>query len=268
MPTFGSAIFGSPGADGSNVTVGVSLTEIVMAAYRIAGITQRARIGPSDDMYAEAIPALSRMLGLYNCDGHKIYTTSISAPFPFTPGQKVYTIGPGGDFDTDRPLFIRGANILFPTSPVVRRHVEILDDNQWRAIRVQDVPGAPPYALYYDGGLDSNGRGQIYLRFQPPAGYSLELYTWQRLQTSFSSRDDVAVFPDGYELALVYNLAKHLAALNPNMANMSPDAYRIADSSLATLISLNTRSPRINPEPALDSGDYGPGYGWLDGGIQ
>jgi hypothetical protein len=262
----GSAIWGSPGTGTGGATVGVPLgAGIIMPAYRIAGITQRAMIVPSEDMYAEAIPELNRMLGSYSCDGHKIYTTAISDPFTLVEDQKIYTIGPGGDFDTDRPLFIRGANILFPTDPVVRRGVSILDDDQWRAIAVQDVPGAPPYALYYDGGMDSNGRGSIYLRFQPPAGYSLELYTWQSLQTTFVSADDVAVFPLGYEQALVYGLAKQLAALNPNMANMSPRSYEIADRALATLISLNTKAPRLANDPALTGPDGGPGYGWLSG---
>ncbi len=266
---FGSGLWGGSGAGSSSATAGVPLgTGIIMPAYRIAGITQRAMIVPSDDMFSEAIPELNRLLGSYNCDGRKIYTTSIQT-FTLTANLKIYTIGPGGDFATDRPLFIRGANLLFPTTPTVRRHIDILDDNQWRAIRVQDLSGAPPYQLYYDGGMDANGRGQIYLRFQPPAGYSLELYTWQRLQTTFASKDDVAVFPDGYEHALVYQLARGLAALNPNMANMSPQSYKIADQALATLISYNTRSPRLNPEAGLGADDYNSGgYGWLDGGIQ
>jgi hypothetical protein len=165
-------------------------------------------------------------------------------------------------------MFVRGANILEPTNPVVRRSVSILDVDQWRAIGLQDVPGAPPHQMYYNAGYDGDGRGKIYLRFQPPAGYILELYTWLRLRTSFESKDDVALFPDGYSLAIVYNLAKHLAAMNPTEEAMSPRAYDIAESSLATLISLNTRSPRIEPEPGFASCDGGSGHGWLDGGYE
>jgi hypothetical protein len=259
--------FGGPG--GSTGSAAVAVSSIVMPAYRIAGITQRAMITPSQDMYDEAIPELNRLLDSMSCDGRKIFKTAISDPFTLTADQKIYTIGPGGDFDTDRPIHIRGANILFPTDPVVRREVYILDVDQWRGISVQDVPGAPPYALYYDRGMDENGCGKIYLRFQPPAGYSLELYTWDALQSNFTDKDNVAVFPQGYLHALVYQLAKSLAALNPNMANMSPRAYQIADQALATLISLNTRSPRIQNDPALTGDDDGgDGYGWLDGGIE
>lgn len=265
---YASSLFGSEGGgSGATATVGTPLYGLIMPAYRIAGITQRAMIGPNDDMYNEAIPELNRMLGSWNCDGHKIYSTSI-AQYALTASQKIYTIGPGGDLDGPRPLYIRGADCLFPTTPVVRRHIDLLDDDQWRRIPVQDIPGAPPFQAYYDGNYNLDGRGQIYLRFQPVAGYSLELYTWLALQSSFTDRSDVAIFPPGYEQALVYNLAKQLAALNPNMQNMSLAAYRIADSSLATLISLNSRSPKLVTESALEGYDPGPGYGWLDGGIR
>lgn len=267
MGTFGSSLWGSGGGAGTVGAAGLPISSLINPAYRIAGITQWVGIVPSNDMYVEAIGALNALLEITNCDGHKIFTTSI-ATYPLNAGQKLYSIGPGGDFDAPRPLYIRGANALFPTTPVVRRHVDILDDDQWRSITVQDIVGAPPYQLYYDGGFDSNGRGQIYLRFQPPAGYSLELYTWQALSSSFTSSTDVAYLPPGYQLFLTYNLAKQLATLNPNMANMSPRAYEIADSSMMTLIALNSHSPRIACEPGLSGEEFGPGYGWLDGGIQ
>ncbi len=266
MGTFGSSLWGAGGASSSTAgTAGVPLSSLIMPAYRIAGITQRAMIGPSPDMYAEAIPELNRLLGSWNCDGHKIYSTAISAPFLLTAGVKTYTIGLTGAIAQARPVFIKGADLLYPTSPIVRQAIYVtMDSAEWQSIAVQDVTGAPPYLLYYDAAMDANGNGTIYLLFQPPAGYKLELYTWQALQSSFAVPTDVAVFPPGYEFAIVYNLAKSLAALNPNMANMSPESYAIARSSLATLISLNSKSPRMDCEPGL-SRETGSGYGWLNG---
>lgn len=246
---------------------GVAISTIIMPAYRIAGITQRAMIVPSTDMYAEAIPELNRLLGSWNCDGHKIYSTAIVSA-ALTAGVKTYTIGSGGTFNVARPLFIRGANLLYPTTPVVRQTVDVLDADEWAAVAVQDLSGSPTFELYYDSGFDSSGYGKLYLRFQPPTGYTLELYVWAALQMAFAASTDVALLPPGYELALVYNLAKQLAALNPGMANMSQRSYEIADSSLAALISLNSKSPRIESDPALTGGDSFDGFGWLDGGIR
>src|SRR4051794_9950870 len=115
---------------------GVAISTIIMPAYRIAGITQRAGIVPSTDMYGESIPELNRLLGSWDCDGHKIYATSIVSA-ALTADLKTYTIGSGGTFNVPRPLFIRGADLLYPTTPVVRQPVDILDADQWRAITVQ-----------------------------------------------------------------------------------------------------------------------------------
>jgi hypothetical protein len=265
MGTFGSGLWGSGNSGSGNS--GVSVQSLVMPALRIAGITKRPGITPNIDQMNEAIPALNRMLGSWNCDGHKIYTASIDA-YPLTNGQKIYTIGLGGDFDNPRPLYIKDANILFPTSPVVRQPVDILDDDEWASIEIQDIPGAPPLALYYDGGLDSSGLGKIYVYFQPPDGYSLELYTWTALKTDFSAPTDVALFPPGYEHALVLNLAVHLASMYPEDSRMLPTVPGQAALAMQQVMTLNTNSPKIGTEPGMSPDYNGEAYPWLTGGIR
>lgn len=266
----GGGMWGTPGT-GSSGSAGTVLSVLLDAALRIAGLLHRPGWTHSDDQYNELIPATNRMLSSWNCDGHKVYDTSIDE-YALTEDQKSYTIGPGGELDNGsakgaRPLFVAGANLIFPTDPQVRRRVGILTDAEWRSISIQDIPGAPPYQLYFDGSMDSNGLGRIYLRFQPPAGYILELYTWQRLAAAFVNKTDVAVFPDGYEEAIVYNLAVRAASLNPNESNLAPDARDLAARALNTLKAFNAKSPRIGCDPAFNSDlDEGGGYGWLDAG--
>ncbi len=248
-------------------------TGIIDPMLRIAGITTLPGTIPNVDQRAELIPMLQRMLRSWNVDGHKIFTTSISSPaYPLISGQKIYTIGPGGDFDAPRPLFIKGANLLFPTTPVVRRELSILSDDEWQAIEVQDIVSAPSNSIYYDGGMDENGRGLIYVYYQPPAGYSLELYTWQALATSFTSVDDVVVFPPGYEEALVLNGARRVVGLYPLESRLDgaqrAELKSLADQALKDLMTLNASCPRIGTDPGLSHGpgrDEG-GRGWLDGG--
>jgi hypothetical protein len=271
MGTFGSGVFGGPGGDGTGGSAGVPLSSLLQPMLRMAGITVLPGTTPNVDQYGELVPMVNRLLGSWNCDGHKIFTTSISDPFPLTSGQKIYTIGPGGDFDTDRPMYVKGATVLFPTGPVLRRELRILDDEEWRAIAIQDIVGAPPYELYYDGGFDENGLASIYLRFQPPDGYSLELYTWQRLQTSFTSAADIAIFPPGYERAIVLNGALEVAALYPLEAKIAPIVPGLAAQALRDLMVLNMRCPKIGTEAGLGGGDYDDepvGRGWLTGGFK
>jgi hypothetical protein len=76
MGTYGSSVYS--GGAGSGGAAGVPLgSGIIMPAYRIAGIIKREMLEPSADMYAESIPELNRLLGSYNCDGRKIFSTSI-----------------------------------------------------------------------------------------------------------------------------------------------------------------------------------------------
>lgn len=250
------------------------LSDLLTAALRVAGIIMRPNWVLSTDMAAELIPALNRMLGSWNIDGSKIFTSGIQT-FPLTSGVKTYTIGPGGDFDTARPNYYSVANILYPTGPVVRQPVRILrNDDEWASIRVQDIPGAPAWVLYPDMAFPLT---TLYLYPQPPAGYTLELYTWQALSTYAAITDSVVV-PDGYEEAIVWNLGVRAAAMYPHDSKLSPDARDQARRSLRAVQQLNAKTPALCTDQAL-SGWGGGGSGssgngswndaapWLDGGI-
>ena len=253
---------------GGSGSAGVPLSSLLQPMLRIAGITVLPGTVPGVDQYGELIPLVNRLLASWNCDGHKIFTASISDPFPLTAGQKSYSIGPGAQFDTERPLYIKGANILFPTDPVLRRRVRILDDEQWGSIAIQDIVGAPPYEMYYDGGMDGNGWAQIYLRFQPTDGYSLELYTWQSLASVFTSSDDIAVFPPGYERALVLNGALEVAEMYPLEAKIASSVAGRAALALQAVMTLNMNCPKIGAGDSDSNYGGGEAHPWLTGGIR
>ena len=252
----------------STVLASVYITE----ALRMAGITMLPSTVPGTDRTSEGLIVLNRMLNGWNANADLIYTVDINL-FPLTAGQKTYTIGTGGDFDMARPTFIKDANILFPTSPVVRRPVDLLSDDEWAAVAIQDISGAPPFQLYYDGGYDSNSLGNIYLRFQPPTGYSLELYTPHQLDDNMLSASTAIVVPDGYREAISLNLAVALADMYPHFAKMNPNVYTRAALAKRRIMTLNMENPRIGCDPALQgntgaNGSALVGRGWLDGGIR
>lgn len=265
--SFGGGTFGGPGTDGSG-NAGVALSTILNPMLRIAGITTLPGTTPNDDQYGELVPMVNRMLASYSLDGHKIYNAAINQ-FPLTDGQLTYTIGPGGEMPMARPLFIKIANILEPTTPVVRRGVKIYDDYEWASISIQDLTGAPPFGLYYDGGLDEDGLGTLSLIFQPPAGYILELYTWLALQ-SFTSAADIAIFPPGYEEMIVQNGARRLVGMYPLESRLDgaqrAELKEMAGASLRAVKTLNTRAIEIGTEPGLGGeGDFINSRGWLAG---
>lgn len=269
MSAWGGGPFGGGGGSGS-AAVGVPLSTLLDPMLRIAGITTLPGTTPSDDQYGELVPMVNRMLGSYNLDGHKIFTAAINQ-FTLTSGQKSYTIGPGGEMDMERPLYIKEANVLLPTTPVVRWPVYVYDDDEWASISIQDLSGAPPYGLYYDGALDPDtGLATLSVIFQPTDGYILELYTWQRLMATFTAASDVAVFPDGYPEMIVQNGARRLVGMYPLDSkldgNQRTELKEMAAVSLRAVLTLNTQAPKITCDPALNTGgsnDYG--RPWLAG---
>lgn len=230
-----------------------TLADLLKPALRMAGITKLAGNTPGPDQYGELIPAMNRMLGGWNIDGHRVFTSSI-ATYPLASSKKIYTIGPTGDFAAPRPAYIKLANFLFPTKPITRRPIHIADDDEWSRIAVQDISGAPPWVLYYDGGYDANKAGSIFIYPQPPAGYSLELYTWQALPNGFVAVTDIVTLPDGYEDAIVSNFALRVGALYPHEAKISDETRLQARQSLDALIALNSRSPKLFSEAAYLGG--------------
>ncbi len=249
-----------------------TLADLLKPMLRMAGITVLPGTTPNSDQYGELIPMVNRMLASHGLNGHLIYTSSIDA-YSLVSGQKTYTIGPGGDFNAARPTFIKGATVLFPTSPVLRRELILLDDAQWRAVAIQDVPGAPPYEMYYDGGMSATGRANIYLRFQPPAGYSLELYTWTQLPT-FAATTDSVILPPGYEEFITYHGALRTVGLYPLESRLDgaqrAELQNLAALSLSRIVSLNSNSPALlySDKVSRGQGDWVDGRGWLDGGLR
>lgn len=233
---------------------------IINPALRIAGITTLPGTTPSVDQTGELIPAVNRLLGSWNVDGAKIFNTLIQQ-FALIGGKKQYTIGPGGELDTrpgNRPVWIEGADFVLPGTPAVRIPMRILRTaKEWESIWVQDITASPAWALYYDSGYDSAGLGLVHIIGQPPPGYFVELYMWNRLSSNFLTTGDAFILPDGYEEALVYNLAVRAATLYPGVSKIAPDSVALAAKLARGISVMNQKSPLLtNDAAALSVGEW------------
>ncbi len=261
----GGGVLGGPGGGGTATPV--LLLDILNDALRVAGIKRLPGGSAGEDSLTELIRVLNRMMSSYSLDGHRIFNSRIDQ-LALTSGQKVYTIGPGAQFDIPRPIYIPAATLIFPTTPQVRWPIKVtLDESVWMSLAVQDVPGAPPGLLYYDESLDENGWARIYLYYQPPDGYILELASWSQLRNDFVSSSDSTLLPPGYEEMMVWNLGIRAASMYPVESKMAPDAREMARAALQNVITLNSKSPALQTEAGLNRSCYdGPiGYGWLTG---
>lgn len=261
---FSGSLWGAgPGGSDTPVVPGVFLNKLIYAAFRIAGITDRpGRTASDDQVNADGFPIFQRMISAWNIDGFIIFSKQISE-YPLVAGQKIYTIGgpgAGADFDAPRPNFIAAAYLLWPTSPELTTELRVLTDQEWGRIPIKDISGAPPNSIYMDGNYPI---ANIYVFYQAPAGYTLQLYTWQKLPT-FATPTDFVSLPDGYEKAITYNLAKEVAMNFPTQQRMAERSYKEAESSLTAIRGLNAGCPSLRSEAAYlnGRGRAGVGYGW------
>lgn len=124
---------------------------------------------------------------------------------PMVIGKQSYTVGPGGDVDTVRPLKIQQAYSLDAVNDTF--NINILEQYDWNLISNRLVTSQIPTVLFYDPQFPL---GIINL-YPVPMGGGNEPYTlyWTSyLQISRFANPYVDIeLPPGYEDALVHNLA-------------------------------------------------------------
>lgn len=221
------------------------LSDLLKPALRRGGITTLPGIEPSIDQYTELIPETNRMMGSWNLDGHKIYSTSIDR-YAMNPQQTTYFIGPTGDFVAPRPTFIYRANVvLVNSSPELHLPVRLLSDAEWAAHVITELPAPWPWQLYNDGAVPDS---KLYLFGFPTAKNDLELFTWNQLKSDFSSTTDAVVLPPGYEDAIVTNLALRVKALYPYDAKLTGlQASELREDARRSLQAVKTMNMQCVP---------------------
>lgn len=157
---------------------------------------------------------------------------------PTTP----YTIGSGGNFNTDRPSnqqSILGANlILTATSPEVRVPLGLMTDDAYFSNPLPGTTSTQPTGLYYNPTYAS-GLGAIYLWPVPTSSTNdLELLL-EKSVAQFANLSTSYQLPDGLPRALQYNLAVALEPLYPGY--LTPTARQIAVSSLGVFTRSNLK---------------------------
>lgn len=148
-----------------------------------------------------------------------------------------YTIGPGGDFDTERPSnqnSIVSANlILTASSPEVRVPLGIYTDQAYDANQIPDLTNGQPTGLYYNPTY-ANDLGSIYLWPVPDVSTNdLELFLQKGIaQFDPDSMGTTVYLPDGAEDAITYQLARRLQG--PYGKSLSAEDKLIAKEVLDT----------------------------------
>ncbi len=205
----------------------------------------------SADEANEALIVLRRMLGWLQTQRLALFWIP-RATYTLVSGQASYTVGPGGDFDQLRPIWLERVSIITNNNPVqpLELPIEIFTPQRWQGIGVKSVTSTLPEGVYWDKAFATGTRWSTMTFWPIPTGSLLQvILAYAEPLTSLTLLDSNVEFPPGYDEALVYNLAKRLAIEWGRPVD--PEINGMAASSLADIKRVNIELVELIGDPAL-----------------
>lgn len=134
--------------------------------------------------------------------------------FDVVVGQSTYTVGPGGDWDTIRPMSLTGTGLLQPTqgSGTGRNEIPraLLTTDAYQAIQLKDLQSAMWTDVYFNPRY-ADGLAAVYLWPVPNTTINaFVMYRGDAVQ-GFSNLTTTSDYPVGLFELLQYNLGKRVA---------------------------------------------------------
>jgi hypothetical protein len=226
-----------------------TVRELIQSALRLTSV-----IGAGENMTAEdatdGLASLNQMLSSWSADGQVIFNR-VTDSIPLNAGVANYTMGPGGDIDTTRPIGISQATLNLG---VIVYNLDIWSQNTVSQAAFPTLPGIPSELFV------NNSNPLIGLRLYPVPidGLTLNIYSMKPLETL--TLNTVLDLPPGFERALRYNLAVEIAPEYEREASRT--VQNIAFESLSTIKRNNQQynQPESKVDDALNprwmNGDY------------
>lgn len=200
--------------------------DLITGSLEILGVLAGGETASAEDM-ATGLNSLRRMLKSWSTQRLLISVVEDES-FTLVDGQSSYTMGTGGDFNTDRPMSIVRASIK-PDGIETEIPIGIATVKQWAEISLKTTESSIPQCIYPEG---TNPLETVNVWPVPSGAPTLVLYSMKPLQY-FDSVSETVVLPGEYEEAIEYNLAMRLA---PKFAkSLSTEAMMIAVESLANV---------------------------------
>lgn len=210
---------------------------IKKAMQKIGAITKGEN--PSADEANDALDSLNALIASWSNFADNIYSRTLET-FNLTSAA-TYSIGTGQTFNTTRPIQIVDAYV---TSGDIDYPLTIINQEQFDPVAMKTTQGIPQYLIYNN----AYPYGTITLYYVPSGVSSITLLS-EKAITGFATLDTVMSLPEGWERALVYNLALELA---PEYSQQpDPSVAAIAVQSLGAIKMAVVRSRPINSSPVV-----------------
>lgn len=188
----------------------------------------------------DGLEALNDILDQWSTESLTVYK-SVQASHALS-GAMSYTIGPGGDVDALRPLFIESA---FIRTQGLDTPITIIGDDRFDGIAMKTLGGWPKYLRY----SPEMPLGKIDV-WPQASGHELHIRYGMQFDSPAVPADDM-VLPPGYRRALILALAVELCA--PYGRALTQELVTSAADSKAAIIrtNINANVQEASFDPAL-----------------
>lgn len=241
----------------------MTVQDLLVSTLKLIGaISATSPIQP--DELADAKARLQDMIDSWMAERLAIYVVKRSV-YLLTSGQQEYTIGPGGDFNQPRPVWIQDAGIISnnnPTQPL-ELPMTLLSDDDYASVSIKNVATSLSWFLYYNYDFNTSGQGKLWFWPIPNVGnLKVALYVPTPL-AQVETLTEVLHFPPGYAEAVRFNLAVRLC---PEWARpVDPVVAQMAVESFARIERANKRLQRLGIDPALTAASAARIFNYLTG---
>lgn len=157
---------------------------------------------PTADEANDALDALNALVASYANDSMMCFARTWEN-FTLNASQVTYTIGPGGDFNTVRPVYVADCYVTLGTTDY---DVTVICDEIYTGqITQKNVPGVPEWVNF------DNGYPLAKLRFFPGASAGMPVFLLTEKPLTAFTLDGAVDLPPGWERLLIFNLPKEIA---------------------------------------------------------
>jgi hypothetical protein len=204
---------------------------------------------------ADALNLLNNMIATWNTENLMIYSVTPEV-FPVVANQASYTMGPGGNFNTTRPVLIE--NAYMRDSAGNDYQMSIVNYDVYSAIISKYTSSALPTVMYDNG--DFPLKTITFWPIASDASYSFVLWSWKAI-TNLPLLTTAISLPPGYQSALEFNLAVWLC---PRYGKTCPpELAALASSTKAQIKKINYEVKELTFDPTLTK--RGRVFNWLTG---
>ncbi len=222
---------------------GVAAGELIRGAARLVNVIGTSEVLTADEL-VDGLASLNDLLEIWSTQNLAVYG-SANVAFNTVAAQAAYTIGPTGQWVTDRPVRIN--DDPYCTVSGIDYPIDLIGQADYDLISLKTQPGQIIERMLY---VNDNPNGRVTLWPVPSAIVPVTLNI-DRVLAQVPNVATLMVFPPGYLLAMRYALGILMA---PDYGRVvSEEVKRIAQSSFASI----KRANKVRRTAKFDAGLVG-----------